>query len=45
MITSHIGAIGKLVEDMEINMRSLLQDVYFSSAFRSFFVRVASNSS
>jgi len=27
--TSHISNIGKLVEDMELKMRNLLQEVYF----------------
>jgi capping protein beta len=29
---SHIANIGKLVEDMEIKMRNLLQEVYFGKA-------------
>jgi hypothetical protein len=29
---SHIVNVGKLVEDMELKMRNLLQEVYFSSA-------------
>lgn len=31
---SHIVNVGKLVEDMELKMRNLLQEVYFSSAFQ-----------
>lgn len=30
--TSHIANIGKLVEDMELKMRNLLQEVYFGKA-------------
>lgn len=30
--TSHIVNIGKLVEDMELKMRNLLQEVYFGKA-------------
>lgn len=30
--TSHIINIGKLVEDMELKMRNLLQEVYFGKA-------------
>lgn len=29
---SHIANIGKLVEDMELKMRNLLQEVYFGKA-------------
>lgn len=31
---SHIVNVGKLVEDMELKMRNLLQEVYFSSTLR-----------
>lgn len=30
--SSHIANIGKLVEDMELKMRNLLQEVYFGKA-------------
>lgn len=30
---SHIENLGKLIEDMEIKLRNLLQEVYFSSKF------------
>ena len=30
--TSHIVNIGRLVEDMELKMRNLLQEVYFGKA-------------
>lgn len=29
---SHISNVGKLVEDMELKMRNLLQEVYFGKA-------------
>jgi len=30
--TSHVANIGKMVEDMELKMRNLLQEVYFGKA-------------
>lgn len=30
--SSHIANVGKLVEDMELKMRNLLQEVYFGKA-------------
>jgi capping protein beta len=44
--TSHVANIGKMVEDMELKMRNLLQEVYFGKAkdvvgdLRSTFPRV-----